>query len=135
MKIIKIVLVTLGINSLLLPFYGLTTLLTARDFVGMVAMGLREMTTPTCYIVAVYFLIIRLTRNWFQKRPWRVVLVIFVLICIVVLSQLVWSMVTSKDTLNHFFGFWGFYFLWTLLACTMIPLMDRFLPPRQGSIP
>jgi len=126
-------LVTLTINSLLLPSYGLNKIQTIRDILEMMAMGIREMFFPTCYMTALYFLMKGLSRNWFQDRAWRIILGIVILICVALLSEMAWSTVAAGDSINHFVGFWGFYFLWTLLACILIPLLDRFYSRRKDN--
>jgi hypothetical protein len=123
----------LGLNSVMLPFYGLSRMESVNDFVAMMAVGFREMIIPTCYMTMIYFLMKGVLGNWFQEKSWRLVLVILILIGIVLLSEFAWSAFIAQDGLRHFVEFWGFYFLWTLFACILIPLLDRFYSKRASS--
>lgn len=132
LKVPAIILITLAVNSILLPLYGATEI-SGDLFFDMMLMGLREMFVPTCYITAVFLLLNRLSGNWFRQSSWRIVLMILILIFIAILSQLAWSIMTAVDSTSHFTGFWGFYLLWTLLTCTLIPLLDKFFSKRKSS--
>ena len=66
-KFIKILALTVLVNSILFPFYSLRYLDSIRDILDVGLSGLLKMLYPTAYIVGVHFLLMRLSKNWFQK--------------------------------------------------------------------